>query len=573
MKRVPTVREGVEIAPIPEMIRRSGEKFKDKIALKIERKDLKETLTYQEMIEKVSLFARGIKKLGFGKNSKIALIGENRPSWAIAYLGIQWTGAVVVPLDPQLKSPEIKHILIDSESEALVYSKMYEEVITEAVKGLKNIKLLICMDKVEEKTKKIIWMEDVIQNGKEVSYFPPQPSLDDLSVLIYTSGTTGQSKGVMLSHRNIASNINSMYQAVYFDEKDRFISILPLHHTFEATCGFLAPLVAGCEIIYTPSLKSKEILDTMKKHKVTLMLGVPLLFEKIVLGIKRNVKEASAIKKTLFKTFYGLSKIIKPVSKLPGKVLFKGVRGAIGFENLRLVVSGGAALPRWVSDFLENIGVNILQGYGLTESSPVLTVNRAEKPKNESVGPPVPDVEIKIDSPDENGVGEICAKGPNIMLGYYKNKKATQEVLKDGWLYTGDLGWIDKEGYLYITGRKKNLIVTAAGKNVYPEEIEEKLLESPYIKEVLVIGKENPVTGREEVHAIIHPDYEEIDKMKPDATEEEITELLKEEIKKYTKELADYKRVKSFEIREEEFPKTTTKKIKRYLFIKKPVKI
>ncbi len=572
--KVPTIREGIEVAPIPEIIRRSAEKFANKVALRIEKKDLVEIFTYKEMIERVSWFARGLKKFGFTKREKVALIGENRPSWAIAYLGIQWLGAVVVPLDPQLKASEIRHILTDSETKAIVYSKMYEDVIAEATRNLKSFRQWICMDEPDKKLlKKAISMSDVIEEGKNEPYFPPQPSLDDLAVLIYTSGTTGQSKGVMLSHKNIASNVNSMYQAIYFDEKDKFISILPLHHTFEATCGFLTPLCAGCEIVYSPSLKSKEILDTMKKHGVTLMLGVPLLFEKIVLGIQRAVKDAPVFKKMLFNAFYGISKIIKPVTKFPGKVFFKNIREAIGFNNLRFVVSGGAALPRWVSEFLENIGVNILQGYGLTEASPVLTVNRLERPKNESVGQPLPDVEIKIDSPDENGIGEICAKGPNIMLGYYKNEKATKEVLKDGWLYTGDLGWIDKEGYLYITGRKKNLIVTAAGKNVYPEEIEEKLLRSPYIKEVLVIGRENPVTGREEVHAIIHPDYEEIDKIKPDVSEEEITQLIKEEIKRYTKDLADYKRVKSFELREEEFPKTTTKKIKRYLFVKKPVKV
>ncbi|HID16570.1 MAG TPA: hypothetical protein EYP16_07215 [Candidatus Atribacteria bacterium] len=323
------------------------------------------------------------------------------------------------------------------------------------------------------------------------------------------------------------------------------------------------------KIVYSPSLKSKEIIETMKENNITLMLGVPLLFEKIVEGLMRKVESAGLLKKLFFKSSMGLTKISKGI----GKALFKSVREALGMKHMKYVISGGAGLPEWVSDFLEKLGIPILQGYGLTEASPVVSVNLPDKPKNKSIGLVIPDVDVKIDNPNEEGVGELLVRGPNVMLGYYKKPEETKKVIKNGWSYTGDLAKIDKDGYIYIKGRQKSVIVTHAGKNVYPEEVEAKILQSHYVKEVLVLGRINPDTKREEVYAIIHPDYEHFEFDFKQLDEEKITNILKQEVKKYCAELADYKRVKKFEIREEEFPKTTTKKIKRFLFQKKPVEV
>jgi len=254
--------------------------------------------------------------------------------------------------------------------------------------------------------------------------------------------------------------------------------------------------------------------------------------------------------------------------------MFANVRKAMGMENVRYLVSGGAALAPWASDFMERLGLPILQGYGLTETSPVISVNRLTDTRNESVGPPIPGFEVRIDDPDDDGNGEILVRGPSVMKGYYENPEATREVIsEDGWFHTGDLGKIDSEGMLYVTGRAKNLIVTAAGKNVYPEEIEAVVGQNPCIQEMVVYGHHNEATGREEVHAVIVPNYDVLDAEKPHITEGELEAFMREQVRTECAKLADYKRIKRFELREEELPKTTTRKVKRYLFAKKPIDV
>ncbi len=560
------VREPIGVFTIKEMVERSARLYGDRTALKIKRNNNYVVYTYRELLENVKKVAKALQSYGVKKGTKIAIIGENRPEWAISYLGVQYTAGICVPLDPHLKEGELKHIISDSGARGVISSGKYIDIILEATAGL-GLKFIVSMDQGREGV--IGWDEFLTKGEKFKKYKEISPELDDLAVLIYTSGTTGSSKGVMLSHRNIMSNVNSLYQTIVITEEDSVISILPLHHTFEATAGFLVPLTNGATIVYSPGLKSRDIIETMKENNITMMLGVPLLFEKIVEGLIRKVESAGFLKKIFFKSSMGLTKLSKGL----GKHLFKSVREALGMKHIKYVISGGAGLPEWVSDFMERLGIPILQGYGLTEASPVVTVNPPQNPKNASIGIPIPDVEVKIDNPNEEGVGELLVRGPNVMMGYYKKPDETKKVLKNGWLYTGDLAKIDKDGYIYIKGRKKSIIVTHAGKNVYPEEVESKLSESPYIKEVLVVGRVNPDTKREEVYAIIHPDYERIEEDFKEVDENKIIEILKKEVKEYCSQLADYKRVKKFEIREEEFPKTTTKKIKRYLFQKKPVEV
>jgi long-chain acyl-CoA synthetase len=301
------------------------------------------------------------------------------------------------------------------------------------------------------------------------------------------------------------------------------------------------------------------------------MLGVPLLYEKMLKGLRKGISGQKMVIRTVVKTNLAIVRGVRRMLHLePGRILFKSLRKKAGLGSLRLLIAGGAALPLWVSKGFREFGFNLIQGYGLTETSPITNVNPVEKVKPASVGPPIPGIEMKIVDPDENGIGEIAVKGPIVMKGYYQDEEATSKVMKDGWLYTGDYGRVDKDNYFYITGRKKSVIVSQAGKNIYPEEVEQELLLSDYIEEVLVVGRISPETGREEVHAIVYPTWETIDRYTKEEgieqTESWRNLFFKEEIEKCCRELADYKRVKSFSIREEEFPKTTTRKIKRFLF-------
>jgi long-chain acyl-CoA synthetase len=573
--RFPTVREGLGWMTIPEMIERSGEHYGNLVALKMKRDGEWVQYTYREVLDKVRRLAKALKDMGLEKGERVALIGENRPEWAISYLAISWAGGIVVPLDPRLTPSEWRHILDDSESKLVISSGRYLSDIISLGEDLPHLKKVISMDpapnmenipEILGKVKEPIQRESIV--------------LDDLAVILYTSGTTGSSKGVMLTHKNIMSNVDAIYQCIDFGPGDTFFSILPLHHVFEATAGFLAALYGGTTIVYARSLKPNEMREDMLETRPTLFLVVPLLLEKILQGIKRELRKASPIKRGLFYSLKGFSKGLGLIiGKRRAKALLKTVRMKTGMGYARYIISGGAALPKWVSKGLEELGFPILQGYGLSETSPVLTVNPPKRPRNESVGLPIPYVEIKIINPGPDGVGEIAAKGPNIMKGYYRNEEATREVLtEDGWLLTGDLGYIDKEGYLYITGRKKSVIVTRGGKNIYPEEVENELLKSPFIEEILVLRGANPRTGEEEVQAIVYPNFENLDLYFKERgirnpTERDINRLIGEEIQKYSANLADYKRPKRFTIREEEFPKTTTRKIKRYLFEKPSVEI
>jgi len=560
--RKPT--QGRPLVSIGEMLSLSAERMPDKTALRARRASGFFEITYRELDMKTEVLASELHELGCRPSDRIAVIGENRPEWAIAYLAIHKGAFVAVPLDPALKEAEIKHILNDAEVKTVIAAGSFADMLSEIKRDLPHLKFIISMENLDA----------VLKTKKPVAkHLAANPALDDLAVLIYTSGTTGSSKGVMLSHRNIISNVDSVYRFIDFDHRDNFLSILPLHHTFETTCGFLLPLYNNATITYSPSLKSKDIIATMRETGVTALLGVPLLFEKFHEGVRRNVKNSPVFKKVFFNIFYRISSAFRPASG----PLFRSVREQLGMGKMRYVISGGAALPLRVSSFFETLGVPILQGYGLTESAPVLTVNPPERFRNQSVGKPVPDVKIAINEPDEQGIGEIIASGPNIMLGYYRNELATNAVLRDGWLFTGDLGWIDKEGYLHIAGRKKSVIVTAGGKNVYPEEVETVLLASPFIKETVVLPRVDPETKKEEVYAIVHPDYEKIDELARQERrvfeEPDVEKLVREEIHKQCDGIAEYKRVKSFRIREEEFPKTTTKKIKRYIFEKEIVKV
>jgi long-chain acyl-CoA synthetase len=551
---------------IPQMLKRSARLFSSNLALSFWKDGEFHSISYAELENIVNLFAEGLHLLGIKKNDKVGLLSENRPEWGMAYLAILSSGGITVPLDPLLRCSELEVFIRDSGMKGLVTSGKFVSEIFETTKKIPGFEFLICMD--EKKEKEIFPFSEILDKGRENKSELSEAFPQDIAALIYTSGTTGKSKGVMLSHKNIMSDVWGTKEALKLYPEDNFLSILPLHHTFECTCGLLIPLSGGSRVTYARSLKSKEILEDIKNTGATLILGVPLFYEKLFTGLRKNIQKKSAIARFSFRLCFNFVKIFKKLTGINfGKSIFRDLREKAGLSSLRILICGAAPLPAIIPECFDLLGIKFLQGYGLTETSPVLTLNPFDKPKYSSVGVPIPGAELKISEPNKDGVGEVLTKGDMIMKGYYNNLRETDKVLKDGWFYTGDLGWKDRQGYFYIVGRKKNVIVTGAGKNIYPEEIENRLIQSPYILEALVLGKRLS-SGREEVEAIIVPDFEYLKQVnqEQDLDEEKVKSLFRKEIDHCCEGMADYKRVKHFQIRKEEFEKTSTRKIKRFLF-------
>jgi long-chain acyl-CoA synthetase len=392
----------------------------------------------------------------------------------------------------------------------------------------------------------------------------------DVAVLIYTSGTTGNPKAVQLTHGNLIANLESVNRSLDFGPSDVWCSVLPLHHTFEATCGFLAALDCGATVVYARSLKSRDIIEDISANRATVMCGVPLLFEKMYQSIQRGVQAAPLPRRLLFGVLFGLSGFGWALGQRWGRGLFRSLRARTGMVPMRLFVSGGAPLPPHIARFFNLIGFGFLQGYGLTECSPVVSVNRPHDIKFGSVGPPLDGVEVCIGEADAGGIGEILIRGGNVTPGYKDNPAKTAELFgAEGWLHTGDLGCL-KNGHLWITGRAKNLIVSAAGKNIYPEELEEKLCASSLILEALVFGASREGRQGEEVRAVLVPDKEQfaaelgMSTDRPDMTL--IGQKLTEVVSAVNAQVADYKRIAGFDVRLEELEKTSTKKVKRFLY-------
>ena len=541
------IREPKGYKTITEMFERSAKEHPNRVMSKIKRGGVWREYTFGEVLGYVRKMAEYLRENGIKKGDFVALVSENRPEWGWGYLAIQWAGGTVIPLDARLTDVERRFLMDFAGVKGVICSRDYLMEMEEAKKELKFDFILSMedLDKIFEKYKGI----DRVELDSE-----------DLAEILFTSGTTGSPKGVMLTHKNIVSDLEGLYQIIDVNENDVFFSILPLHHVYECTGGFLAPIYVGASVAYASSLRPNVMLEEMREIRPTVWLTVPLILEKIYQKILKTLNEQKGVKKVLIN-------LMKTFAK---ERLSKRIKASLGLDRVRYVISGGAALPEWVSKGLEDLGFPILQGYGLSETSPILTLNPPHSPRNKSVGLPIPGVEIRLFEVNERGEGEIAAKGPMVMKGYYKNEKATKEVFYDGWFLTGDIGYFDEDGYLYITGRKKAVIVTKGGKNIYPEEIENKLTESPYIEEVLVFGAINPETGEEEVQALVYPNLDEVrsiaHKMGRVPDDDFIYELISKEIERLSKDLAPYKRIKRFALRYEEFPKTTTRKIKRHLF-------
>ena len=563
-----SVREHRGIITIPEMLRQSAKDFATRPAMTARLKDGDHTITFKELQERVEKMAQGLIALGLKPGDHCAVLGQNSPEWAMCYLAIITAGCICIPLDSLLGKNEIRRIIADSKITTAFVTPKFLDVVAENLRGFPAPKNIVVMSNGDT-PEGYMSLNDLATKATKQRRLPSL-KLDDVCVIIYTSGTTALPKGVMLSHRNIVSDAAACYQAVNFGF-ERFLSVLPMHHAFEGTAGFILPLYSGCHITFARSLKSRDILEDLKASRATVMLGVPLLFQKMLEGIYRAVSRSSFTKRTAFNLMMRAVKIAESRGNFDlGRKLFASLRERAGLGHIRFFVVGGAPLRPDIPKGFRRIGIKMLQGYGLTEASPVLTLNPEDEPIGESIGIPLPGVDVKLFDIDNDGVGELAFKGPMIMKGYYRNKKATAEVIdKDGWFHTGDLGFSDDRGYLYVCGRAKNLIVTAAGKNVYPEEVEAELNRSPFILESMVYGK--AVKNGEEVYAVIVPDYEAIGVQfqKKNLSEEDIYDIISKEVKNAMKSIARYKRIKGFVIRDEEFPKTSTRKIKRYLFNKR----
>ncbi|MBJ6725899.1 AMP-dependent synthetase/ligase [Geomesophilobacter sediminis] len=577
-------------------------------------------LSYRELWEKSGCIAAGLVARKLAPGERVALLAPSSMRWVATFFGIVRAGCVVVPIDKDLKAAELRHILADCGARVIFTAGSSLDTLLDCLESLTDLDSVVLLEEPEESSPLgMLWaslreewdrvlhngtvppaeaeriegletqfQEALLQDelGKASEATPAHPFLasggfneklakegkllplrsllrntpvttaprtdSDTAVILYTSGTTGRSKGAMLSHGNIISNIEAVSAHFGLDQTIHTLSYLPINHVFELVAGVLLPLYMGGRVSFAESIK--KLGDNLAEVQPTFLLGVPAVYKMILERIRKNV-QAKAVSRLMFAVPLG-RRLVK-----------RKVQQAFGAGTI--FVSGGAALDPAIAAGLMEFGIPIYQGYGITETSPVISAEQPGRMRLGTVGRVISEVEVKIDAPNEEEIGEILVRGPNVMLGYFNNRDATNDVLRDGWYHTGDLGAIDADGYLRICGRVKNLIVTPNGKNVYPEEVENELLKSPFIAEVMVYGhKIEPMA--EEVRAEIFPNQDELDAYaqkhgKGRLTLKDVEELLKGEVQTAGKGLADYKRVKRFTIREEEFPKTATRKIKRYI--------
>lgn len=556
------------ITDLKDLLTQSCALYKDKPAFLIKNKgDIYSQISYNRFGNDVEYFGTALLKLGLC-NSSIAVLGENRYEWCVSYLSTVNGVGTVVPLDKELPANEITNLLERSEATAIIFSGKYRNQIKMIKSTVNTAKVFIDMD-AETNEDGILSFYELVQSGKQLveagdkSYSSVKINSEEARILIFTSGTTDIAKGVMLSHQNICADIMGVCSTVKVNSDDKTLSILPLHHTYECSLGFLAFIYNGAAISFNDGLRN--IPKNLKNVKPTVMITVPLLIENIYKKIQDKLNKSRAVKiKFNFALF--LTTFLSFFKINLSKNLFKEIHDSFGGE-MRLIIVGAAAIKPEVSRFFRRIGIKVLQGYGLTECSPLVAGNRDRSFKDKSCGKAIPGVEIKILKPDNNGIGEILVKGKNVMLGYFRNEKATEKCLSNGWFSTGDLGFMDRKGFLYITGRLKNVIVTKNGKKIFPEEVENYINSDPFVRESYVWGKYDQNSGDTVVCAQILPNIEAIaNKLNAmNIPKDELTKIFKNIVKTVNGKMPLYKHVKEFTLRENEFLRTTTHKIKRYV--------
>ena len=532
-------------------------------------------ITYKQFRDDVaSVGAALIEELDL-KGERIAVIGENSYEWAASYYSVVCGAGIVVPLDKELPAEEVLNLLNRSHAKAIFYSPRKKDIIDAIRDRATNIKAFIQLyeneNTIENKTEKDYTFEELAKVGykyKEEVLFNEPIGEDEFRILLFTSGTTAMSKGVMLSNKNIMANMEAALEAVTLYEDDRFFSVLPLHHTYEASIGMIIPISSGISIGYAGGLKS--IANDIKDLEPTVMLVVPALIESLIKKVNKNIDKQ------------GKTKVVDVMSDVtnafgkPGrslkKIVFKDILKALG-GKIRIIVSAAAPIDPLVGKRIEDFGISFLQGYGLTETAPLATIVPEDKRNPASVGKAGSCSKVKIDNPNEEGIGEVLIKGSNLMLGYYEDEEETKKSIVKGWFHSGDLGYLDKDGFLFLTGRCKNLIITGNGKNVYPEEIETLVNQISYVNESMIYAKQDPRDEKELIIAVkVTLDTAFLDEKfgkNKYPSDEEMHKLIWEEIKEVNKKLPSYKWIKELEVKKEDFVKTTTMKIKRHEELKK----
>lgn len=556
------------IISIKQMLDSSHELYKDCIAFhtKFEKGPYTQ-ITYDQFYNDVTALGTALINAGF-KDKRIAVIGETQYMWGVGYMATVCGTGIVVPLDKELPYDDLKNLVKEADVSAVIFDKKREASFVKMMEeGGTDLELLIAQDRREDEGNiKSQWT--LIEEGKKLveggdrRFIDAQIDPDEMSILIFTSGTTGMAKGIMLSHKNIVTDLMVSPTLVDFTHQDIFFSVLPIHHTFECTCDFIIPLYKGGQIAHCEGLR--YITKNMQEVRPTLFLGVPAIFEALHKAIWKSIKAKG--KEDKVRKAIKISNAAKKVGIDLTGVLFKEIKETFG-GRLRLMIAGGAAInPEILEDF-QAFGIVAIQGYGLSEAAPMAALTPEYKIKTASVGIPFPGCDAKISEPGPDGVGEICIKGDNIMLGYYNNPEATAEVMKDGWFYTGDLGYMDSEGYIFITGRKKNVIITKNGKNVFPEELEYQLSNFDDIVESMVFEDSAESKSDTVIVAGIYPDWAKIKTVLGDKADDD------EEVLKYLWTIVDqvnennpgYKMIKRINLRHTEFEKNTSKKIRRFV--------
>lgn len=522
--------------------------------------------TYTDLLNDINAFGTSLYKLGL-KNKRVAVIGYNSYEWAVAHLSNLLGNIVSVPLDKGLQIGELENSLVRSEVEAIVFDHKLEEVMKEIIKnGKTKIKYYICTEKMPE----YLYFYDLLADGKREiekenkDYINAKIDPYKMSILLFTSGTTSLSKAVMLNQNGIATNIYDMQLVEVFYDTDVNIAFLPFHHIFGST-GMLVMLASGMKTVFPDGLR--YIKQNLAEYKVSVFVGVPILIEKMYSTVQKELEKRKKLKLVNF--LIGLSNFLLKLHIDIRRKLFKPLIDALG-GSMRFIISGGAPLDKKISNWFNSIGIYLVQGYGLTETSPVIAAENSYERRAGSVGKPMQDVEIQIVDKDTAGIGEITAKGPNVMLGYYNDKALTDTVIKDNWFHTGDLGYIDKDGFLFITGRKKDMIVLKNGKKVFPEELELLVNNLEEVEESFIYGLPED-NDKNDVKIAVKIVYDEknIKAKHPDMSEEELHTLLWNKIKVINKTLPMYKYIKDMTLTTEPLIKTSTQKIKRFEELKK----
>lgn len=563
-----------EIKDLRDMVQTSAAFFGDK-DLYVYKEDKQEVhFSYNQLRDEVEQFGTALNVLGIDEG-RVAVIGETSAKVTVTYLGTVNAGGIIVPLDRELTEDQIPEFIERAECDMVVYSASFNGIITKMAAKMPHVKYYIPMkgeDEVDHSLPSapvVMQFDEVLKLGEQAlnehnnSYYLHKIDLDKMCAIIFTSGTTGTSKGVMLSMRNLVAAADASCKGVPYDSKTRLVSVLPQHHTYEMTCSHLAVINLGASEFINDSLK--YTMRNFQNYKPTALVLVPLFVETVYKKIWDNIR-----KKGMEKKVRGLMKfsdtLLKMGIDLRG-VFFKEIQAALGGEVKSMICGGAPISPQILKDFY-SFGIVIFEGYGITECAPLVAVNPNGAARFGSAGKPVHDEKVRIDKDPAEDFGEIVVKGPNVMLGYYKDEAATKAAFthdmknfdNNGWFRTGDIGYIDNDGYIFITGRKKNVIILSNGKNVFPEELEEHLSHDPRIAESVIIGREQ--NGETIITALVHPDYEKFE----GKSDDEIAAEIKEAVNDVNRTLPSFKHMTAVEVMKDEFEKTTSKKIKRYLY-------